>query len=447
MHSRSPTTPPHVFVPFFIASLVLTLTWGATLGMLNLARLTGDWGLGTLPRPSVWAHAYVQVFGFMALFIMGVAHHVLPRFVGAAQPSTHLIRSSFLLQVAGVVAIACGFFHGGALMRPLWISGSASLLAAAGIFARAVIATLASGVPGREPFRRWVAAGALWLVVSAAIALIAATTDDVSWHRVLWMAALLGFTSSWIFGVGSRILPIFLGCIPRWPQLDAVVFAAYQAGAIAWVVGAWPDSESLLFIVARAAGGALLSLAVVAYTACLGWLRPARSNASAPVRSPHEGWQRPVYAAWTWLFVSLAFGPGWTLVRVMTGAGESLLLLDLSRHALAFGFAAQMVLGVASRVVPNFIGKPLWSTKARDTAFYCLNASMALRALELPIAFGVWVAAWPYIAFAGPLGVAAMALFAANILMTVRSERVAMQGPVPARMLTPLAARSSDSSH
>src|SRR5688572_7068581 len=73
---------PRVFVPFFIGSLVLTLTFGATLGMINLARLTADWGLGGLPRPSVWAHGYVQIFGFMTLFIMGVAYHVLPRFVG-----------------------------------------------------------------------------------------------------------------------------------------------------------------------------------------------------------------------------------------------------------------------------------------------------------------------------------------------------------------------------
>src|SRR3989338_4127542 len=74
----SMSTPSRVFVPFFIGSLLLTLTWGATLGMINLARLTADWGLGVLPRPSVWAHGYVQVFGFMALFIMGVAYHVLP---------------------------------------------------------------------------------------------------------------------------------------------------------------------------------------------------------------------------------------------------------------------------------------------------------------------------------------------------------------------------------
>ena len=435
------TTPQRVFVPFFIASLVLTLTWGATLGMINLARLTGDWGLGTLPRTSVLAHAYVQVFGFMALFVMGVAHHVLPRFVGGNPAPARLVRSSFLLQVAGVVAIACGFFHSGALTRPLWISGSISLVAAAAIFARVVIATLASGAPGREPFRRWVAAGALWLVASAAIALIAAVTNDVSWHRVLWMAALAGFTSSWIFGVGSRILPIFLGCMPRWPRLDGAVFATYQLGAAAWVIGAWPNWDAPLFTVARTTGGILLPAAVVAYTACLSWLIPARSETSPQVRSPHDGWQRHVYGAWFWLFVSLALGPGWTIVRLVSGADDSLLLLDLSRHALAFGFAAQMVLGVASRVVPNFTGKPLWSTRARDIAFYCLNASMALRALELPIAFGSWVSAWPFIALAGPFGVAAMGMFATNIMMTVRSERVEMQGVMPAHTLTPLAAR------
>src|SRR6186997_2380995 len=98
--STNMTPPQRVFVPFFIASLVLTLTWGATLGMINLARLTGGWGLGTLPRTSVWAHAYVQVFGFMALFIMGVAHHVLPRFVGGTLQNARLAQWSFRLQLA-----------------------------------------------------------------------------------------------------------------------------------------------------------------------------------------------------------------------------------------------------------------------------------------------------------------------------------------------------------
>lgn len=436
----TPAVSARIFVPFFIGSFVLTLTWGATLGMINLARLTAGWGLGVLPRPSVWAHGYVQVFGFMALFIMGVAYHVLPRFVGGALQNARLVPWSFWLQVAGVVAIACGFFHDGAATRPLWIAGSTLLLAAASMFCLVVFRTLRSGVPVREPFQRWVKAGACWMVVSAGLAVTAALAEDVTWHRVLWTAALFGFISSWIFGVGRRILPIFLGCRPRWGHLERAVFILYQTGAAAWVVGAWPAGDSLWLNVMRVGGASLLIPSVIAYTACLGLFTPAGQLLGCAVRSPQDGWQKYVFAAWCWLFASLSLGAGWTLIRLFTGTAESVLLYDFSRHALAFGFAAQMMLGVASRVVPNFSGKPIWSPQLRDAAFYLLNASMAIRALEVPIGLGFWVQTWNAIAWSGPFAVAAMALFTINIVMTVRQRKSApLQGAVPVQALQPTA--------
>jgi hypothetical protein len=76
--------------------------------------------------------------------------------------------------------------------------------------------------------------------------------------------------------------------------------------------------------------------------------------------------------------------------------------------------------------------------KARDAAFYLLNASILVRALELPIGLGFWVGAWSYIALAGPLGVAAMVLFAVNIVMTVRQQASpAVQPVIPAAALQP----------
>lgn len=433
------TTPPRVFVPFFAGSLLLTLTWGATLGMINLARLTADWGLGALPRPSVWAHGYVQVFGFMALFIMGVAYHVIPRFVGGTLQRARLVPWSFWLQVAGVVAIACGFFHDGPATRPLWIAGSISLLIAAVLFCTVVLRTLRAGAAAREAFRPWIAAGAWWLVIASGLAMTAAITGDVTWQRVLWTAAISGFISSWIFGVGRRILPIFLGCQPRWPQLEWRVFMAYQVGTAAWVIGTWPNSDSLMLGVIRAAGAILLITSVIAYTACLRLLAAAGPLLGCAVRSPQNGWQKYVFGAWAWLFTGLALGPGWTFVRMFTGGAESILVYDFARHALAFGFAAQMVLGVASRVVPNFTGQPLWSPRARDAAFYLLNASMLVRALEVPIGFGVWAQAWNLIAWSGPLGVLAMILFTINIMMTIKQRPSPLrQAAVPAPSLQPL---------
>jgi hypothetical protein len=458
--------PPRVFVPFFIASLMLTLTWGATLGMINLARLTAGWGLGTLPRTSVWAHAYVQVFGFMALFIMGVAYHVLPRFVGGTLQHVRLVRWSFWLQLLGVVVIACGFFHGAGLTRPLWIAGGVSLMSAAVCFAIVVFTTMASGVPAREPFRRWIAAGACWLVVSSALVLVAAVADDVTWHRALWTAALFGFITSWIFGVGRRILPIFLGCRPRWPHLERAVFIAFQAGAAAWTIGAWPADGRFLLDTVRVAGAVLVVASVVAYTACLGLFAQigpvlgcairgraeasgasgprdaeARTGGQGPPASRIDGWQRYVFAAWSWLFASLALGPLAAIAGPFTGGSESPLVADFARHAMAFGFAAQMVVGVASRIVPNFTGKPLWSPRARDAAFYLLNASLVIRALEVPIGMGLWTGRWNDIAWSGPPAVLAMMLFTLNIVMTVRQPQSAPAMPtVPAHVLQPVPA-------
>jgi hypothetical protein len=430
------TVPSRVFVPFFIASLVLTLTWGATLGMINLARLTADWGLGALPRPSVWAHAYVQVFGFMALFIMGVACHVLPRFVGGNLHRPGLVRWSFWLQLAGVMAIACGFFHDTFLTRPLWIAGATSLVAASVSFAIVILGTLASGTSAREPFRRWIVAGICWMVASSGIALVAAVADDVTWHRVLWTSALFGFITCWIFGVGRRILPIFLGCRPRRVHLERGVFVAYQLGVAAWVVAAWPDSGSVALQILRGFGAVLIVAAVGAYTSNLGLFDRIGPIFGCAIRNPQDGWQRYVFAAWTWLFVSLALGPLWTAGRVVFGGAEPQLVHDFARHAMAFGFAAQMVLGVASRVVPNFTGKPLWSTRARDASFYLLNASMLVRALEVPVGLGVWTGTWNYIAWSGPLGVLAMVCFTINVVMTVRRPQPDLtMAVVPAQAL------------
>ncbi|MEO5741113.1 MAG: NnrS family protein [Vicinamibacterales bacterium] len=445
-HTPSPVhaaaVPARVFVPFLAASLVLTLTWGATLGMINLARLTAGWGLGTLPRPSVWAHAYVQVFGFMALFVMGVAYHVIPRFVSGTLQHARLVPWSFWLQLGGVVAIACGFFHDSALTRPLWIAGSASLVVASAFFCDVMLRTLESGTPAREPFRWWIIAGACWLPLSAALALTTAIADDVTWHRMLWTAALFGFITSWIFGVGRRILPIFLGCQPRWGRVEPAVFILYQAGVVAWVVGAWPSADSQMLNAARGAGAILLIASVVAYTATLGLFARIGSVLGCAIRNPQDGWQKYVFAAWGWLFVSLALGPAWTLVRLVTGGTEPLLLYDFARHAMAFGFAAQMVVGVASRVVPNFSGKPLWSSHLRDASFYLLNASMAVRALQVPIASGIWTQAWNHIAWSGPLGVMAILSFTVNIFMTIRQQpSPVLQPELRARVLQPLVAR------
>src|SRR5262245_55439607 len=72
-----------LYPPFLKGALVATLTGGATLGLvaLTIAGLRGSLHTGlSWWTPVIQAHGHVQIFGWVGLFIMGVAYHVLPRF-------------------------------------------------------------------------------------------------------------------------------------------------------------------------------------------------------------------------------------------------------------------------------------------------------------------------------------------------------------------------------
>lgn len=404
------------FVAFFVASLGLTLTLGATLGMISLARLTGTWG--TLPRPSVWAHGYVQVFGFLGLFVMGFAYHALPRFVGAALRRPRLVPVSLWLQMGGVLSVAAAFLLSLApgATRALWVAGAASLLGAAALFLWVVAATLRARWGGPQAFEGWMAAGAFWLVFASGVALVAALRDDTTWHHVLWPAGLYGFGGSWVFGVGRRLFPSSLGWRTRWPRLERPTFALYQLGVALWCLGAWPAGGAVRMV--RGLGALALLASVPTLAAIVGLFGRPRISTAALDRE-FKDYRRFVFASWAWLFVALLTGPAWTLAALARGGHDSITMLDFSRHTLALGFVTQLVMGVGGRFVPVFCGTWLWSPRAHRLAFWLLNVAVGLRGLQVMLAAGYWSDAWPFLALSGPPAVAALVLFAANMLVAL----------------------------
>jgi hypothetical protein len=402
--------PVHRYVPFLLASVALTLTFGATLGMINLARLTTPW-FGGLPTSSVRAHAFVQVFGFVGLFVMGIACHVLPRFAGQPLGASRLVRPMLGLQLGGVLTIAGAFMLADDVLRWAWVAGSIGLIAAGCMFAIVVIRTL-RGLRSPERFGRWVIAGAIWQAAAAGGSLLAATSG-AEFLQTSWSVALWGFAGSWIFGIGRRIFPGFLKWKPRAPGLETPAFVSYQVGVVLSAAGAWPSTAQTVAWLA-AAGAAALLVAVPLFSWCLGvGTRPQARH------DVEQGYQRFIVAGWTWLAVALAIGPLWTLISVLAGHPVPPLVTDFARHALAFGFVAQIMMGVATRILPVFTGNALWSRRGRTATFYLVNASVVLRALEAVVAFGFVPAAWPYIALAGPPALAAVVLFGLNVVLTI----------------------------
>jgi hypothetical protein len=99
-----PSLDPPVYRPFALLAFAAILLLGAPLGMWLLMRPAGA------AASLIWLHVAVQLFGFLATLIVGVAHHLLPRFTGRAVRPTALtswlfagLAVALVLRVAGAI--------------------------------------------------------------------------------------------------------------------------------------------------------------------------------------------------------------------------------------------------------------------------------------------------------------------------------------------------------
>jgi hypothetical protein len=405
---------------FFVAGLVFALTFGSALGACMLASMTLPWNLlHGLPLAAVkTAHGYAQVYGFATLFIMGMAYHVVPRFKGTTLAAPRLAAMSFWLQVGGVLTVALGTLSGEPISAPAQLAGTAALLVAALAFGWNIHRTLAASPTRREPSEAYLRAGCAWLVVAAGLGFATAATGEATLQPVMWESALWGFAASWLFGMSLRILPVFMGVTPARPRATRRLFIAYEAAVFAWVATAlvqtwtpWPAGRVL-------AGSALAAstLGLVLQVGVLGRREPSVAD--------DGGYAKFIVAAYTWLLAAIIFAPGWTAGAALAGTETPALLLDFGRHAFTLGFLTQMIVGVATRIVPVFSGAPLWSRTARDATFGLLNAAVAVRALQVVVEFAS-ATVWPYISLSGAFGLSAFIAFALNVFMTMRSRATA----------------------
>ncbi len=404
---------------FFIGSLLLALTFGTTLGAELLVRivLRGDASLPAWIDGARVAHAYAQVFGFAALFVMGVGLHAVPRFENGELAAPQLLGPALWLQIGGVLAVAVGALVGAPVAGPAQVVGHAALVAAAVAFRRMIGRTLAAGGGPARLFERYLGAGCTWLVLAAGIGLAGAVRGSQAAQPAVWEAALWGFLGLWVMGMSLRILPVILGVTPTRGRAATVVFLGYQASLYVWVFAvageAWSSFPAL-----RVLGGVGLAVFGVWFVAQLRIVGRGLGDAVGF----EEGYGKFVVVAYGWLVVALVVAPAGSAVAVLTGRAVPHAVLDFGRHAVALGFMTQMVFGVAMRVVPVFTGAKLWSGGWRDVSFYLLNGAVIARALQAVAELPGWQSVGAYAVLSAPLGLAAFVAFAVNVVMTMGSR-------------------------
>lgn len=398
-------TDPRHYRRFIRAALILTLTLGATWGTVNLAYIM--YALGPVPPSHVQVHGQVQVFGFIYLFIVGVAYHVIPRFSGHPLRFPGLARASFLFLVGGVLARSFGQPFGFAAGGQFLLRVSA-LLYGLGIlsFALIVVATANSprtyappaGAVRRLPLKShmepYVLAGIFWMVVSTIYAAGEAvylarwglTALSGTWQRPLWFVALYGGALSWIFGIGTRVLPGFLATRPARTGLVRVGFVLLQSGVVCMILASIAlfreERELARILRLLAMTGASLSI-LVTFAAVHGL-------ASAPGARKLPGaavFPRFVRDGFRWTVVSALL----TLVSVglelRFGRETHSLLQDAVRHVFTLGGLVMILFGMATRLLPVFEAVLLPWPRLATLSLHLVNIGVVLRLAQIGAAY------------------------------------------------------------
>ena len=410
---------------FLKTAILFTLTGGTALGAWALVAMALRGQLGGIDRGVIQVHGHWQLFGWVGLFVVGVAYHILPRLTGVPLPSHRVAAWSWGLLTAGAVLRFSQSLDPGGLRTGLLGASVLLELGGALLFAWTVLRILRAARP-LPAYQRFLAHGTAWFVAAAllnvahAADLVGSGRFEISpWLNVPYLTVfLVGFVTFWIFGVSLRTLPVFMGLSER-PRLAAALatplsiataFAAASEGL--FLRGHAPAAGA-----AFGAGLAAMALLLLAFPFALGIFLPARE---APEPGVDRGYEKYVRVAYAWLLLAglmlLAFS-----AAVLSGHGLDHAYVGAYRHALTVGFITTLMVGMAQRIVPVFRGVPLYSARLMNVTFWLLAIGNVIRVVfqSLSAALGP---AWLRVAgVSGLLELVALVLFAVNLWKTMNT--------------------------
>ncbi|HEU5022853.1 MAG TPA: hypothetical protein VFT60_13220, partial [Bryobacteraceae bacterium] len=352
--------------------------------------------------------------GWIGAFVLGIGYHSLAKM---GRPGFSAVRRAWLTY---------GLWTSGVALR--WVADVtawewrialplSALLELGGFLAFFITVSghRRSDSHSRQPPQLWmklVVASTLGFFVTL-LANVAAVTDAAlrgagpaiahELDQRLLILPVWAFLVPMVWGFNARWLPIFLGLrAPSGkPLLAAVVFA--------WLaVAATLAGHSL-------AGGIAAVFAAIAGIAGLHVLE--RAPQPAKITGVHRSFPFFVRLTYVWLSVAACLTV-WAAAADRAGG-----IWGASRHALTVGFLAAMVFAIGQRILPAFCGaRLLFSPNLMFASLALLNLGCVLRvASEIPAYEGYAAAAWSVLPVSGILELAAVALFAANLVATFSS--------------------------
>ncbi len=419
--------PYHLFL---LTSLAFAITAGFTLAILAPLSMALEWGWGRHYLPLTQAHGQVQVLGFVALFIIGMAYRLMPRFSGRPLTPRLLAWASWpMLSLAVVLRLIAQPAGEGLWQRTLLVSSGCLGMLAATAFALVVVGTLMHRQSRAEATGYFFVLAAAFFVLQAGInlalvVLAAQRGEDVI--RATEAAGLLhvqfyGFIAMFIFGVASRAIPTISG-LPR-PQIQAKAVALALAAAVLvyTVASLWigSGSRSEALVRTEAVSFAALGPIFLAGVWVVGIFRPAANRLAGA--SQHHIWL--IRAAFAWALISAGLSAYYGVRASAGGDFLPVFGVDAVRHAAGVGWATTMIAGMAMLILPEFaIRRTRHPTERWPALTILVLLSMAA---ALRVAVAVAAAQWPDtdrywpMAAGGMLAEGALLLFAALFVVSL----------------------------
>ncbi|MGH2461781.1 MAG: DUF1858 domain-containing protein, partial [Chloroflexota bacterium] len=419
-----------VYPRFLVTSLLIAILAGFTTGIVALATASLGWvipGMNWLLL--VQAHGRLQLFGWAGLFVFGVAYHVVPRFVTTPIAFPRLARATYWLVTIGLALSLTQVVSAGdvAVFHGIFLLGLVGLVLAALGYATVLVGTVrASGQAPPLPIL-FVLAGGLWLIVGTLLEAVVARGSvagqpiQPAVEEPALEAILEGFLVVTALGVSLRTLPVFAGLAPTRERLVPIGFLAAQVGLIGLVGGALLAGDlgqPRVGQIVASVGALVFVAAVLTLVGAIRLFEPA-TLPIAEMGTGH-GWARAVRFAYGWLLIGLTLQAVASGRAALVGQPIPWGTLGAARHALALGFVTLMIVGMASRVIPVFAGKPLWKAWLVDCATALLVGSVALRVpLEVFAPYGTGLVTDLLLTLSGPLALAGLLAFALNFTVTM----------------------------
>lgn len=417
--------PPRNHQPFqtsFVwAALGFALFGGFTLGAHIALPIGFGWNLPPSLHLWIQAHGQLQLLGWTGLFIMGVSLYFIPRLLKVPLPGRAPGTIVLMCLSAGLVVytgalIAVPYVEEG-IVRDLlvWAVRGSLLLQWAGVSAYLLVLGFLfrkgfRNAPSTRDIRPYFGMMSAGFFLFSSLHVVQSFLFDVS-GRMPWNAALISvFTGFVLFPVAMafsiRTFPLFMQISRNYGgfRVPGILYLIVTVLHVTFSFIDVPALDSLA--TAARMGSSVVILALIGRLRIIQkMLLPPRAfmlryygqaymeerSGSVPFRRSRPGYfdfgqygrfELLIYSSYFWLLISV-------LLELALDAGmlfgwDAPFGIDPVRHAFLLGFISLLIMGMAQRMLPGFVGASGIRFRRMVTATFILgNCAAAFRVVPL----------------------------------------------------------------